>query len=61
MSDFGVLSLLPPLVAIVLAIWTKRVVFALFAGVWVGGVMASNWNPVTGTIKTFEMDSWERY
>ncbi|AAL82156.1 sodium:proton antiporter [Pyrococcus furiosus DSM 3638] len=64
MSDFGVLSLLPPLVAIVLAIWTKRVVFALFAGVWVGGVMASNWNPVTGTIKTFEWivgnvtDSW---
>ncbi|BAA31011.1 Na+/H+ antiporter NhaC family protein [Pyrococcus horikoshii] len=54
MSDFGILSLLPPLVAIVLAIWTKRVVFALFSGVWIGGVMAANWNPITGTIKTFE-------
>lgn len=64
MSDFGVLSLLPPLVAIILAIWTKRVLFALFAGVWVGGVMVSGWNPVTGTIQTWQWiienitDSW---
>ena len=64
MSDFGVLSLLPPLVAIVLAIWTKRVLFALFAGVWIGGIMVSGWNPITGTIQTWSWiienitDSW---
>jgi len=51
-TDFGVLSLLPPLVAIVLAIWTKRVILALFAGVWIGGVMASGWNPIAGTTQT---------
>jgi len=51
-SDFGVLSLLPPLVAIILAIWTKRVILALFAGVWIGGVMVSGWNPITGTTQT---------
>lgn len=54
MSDFGVLSLLPPLVAIGLAIWTKRVVLALFAGAWIGGLMVSGWNPLTGTTQTLE-------
>ncbi|NJE29979.1 Na+/H+ antiporter NhaC family protein [Thermococcus sp. 18S1] len=54
MSDFGILSLLPPLVAIILAIWTKRVVLALFAGVWIGGLMIAGWNPVTGTTQTLE-------
>jgi len=63
-SDFGVLSLLPPLVAIILAIWTKRVILALFAGVWIGGVMVSGWNPITGTTQTLDWlvqnasDSW---
>jgi len=54
MAEFGVLSLLPPLVAIILAIWTKRVVLALFAGVWVGGWMVSGWNPITGTTQTLD-------
>ncbi|WP_048165879.1 Na+/H+ antiporter NhaC family protein [Palaeococcus pacificus] len=54
MGDFGVLSLLPPLVAIILAIWTKRVILALFAGVWIGGVMASGWNPLGGTTQSLE-------
>lgn len=64
MADFGVLSLLPPLVAIILAIWTKRVILALFAGVWIGGVMVSGWNPVTGTTQTLDwivgnaIDDW---
>ncbi|ACJ17007.1 NhaC-type sodium/hydrogen antiporter [Thermococcus onnurineus NA1] len=54
MSDFGVLALLPPLVAIILAIWTKRVILALFAGVWIGGVMVAGGNPVVGTTQTLE-------
>ncbi len=64
MSDFGVLSLLPPLVAIILAIWTKRVILALFAGVWTGGVMVAGWNPITGTTQTIDwivqnaVDDW---
>ncbi|ASJ00271.1 Na+/H+ antiporter NhaC family protein [Thermococcus gorgonarius] len=54
MSDFGILSLLPPLVAIILAIWTKRVILALFAGVWIGGLMVEGWNPITGTTQSLE-------
>ena len=37
--DFGFLSLLPPLVAIVLAVATRRVVLPLAAGVAVGAVV----------------------
>ncbi|MFC7222001.1 Na+/H+ antiporter NhaC family protein [Halalkalicoccus sp. GCM10025322] len=40
-SEFGALSLVPPLVAIVLAIVTRRALLSLFIGVWSGGVIAS--------------------
>jgi len=33
MADYGILSLLPPLVAIGLAILTKRILLAMFFGV----------------------------
>ncbi|MDR5656131.1 Na+/H+ antiporter NhaC family protein [Halodesulfurarchaeum sp. HSR-GB] len=41
MSDFGALSLVPPLLAILLAIVTRKAVLSLFLGVWVGGVIYS--------------------
>ena len=55
MSDFGILSLLPPLVAIILAIWTKRVLLALFAGVWVGGLVYTGWNPISATTTSLDL------
>jgi len=54
MSDFGILSLLPPLVAIGLAILTKRVLFALFFGVWVGGLLVAGGNPIGATTETLK-------
>jgi len=54
MSDFGILSLLPPLVAIGLAILTKRVLFALFFGVWVGGLLVAGGDPVGATTQTLK-------
>jgi Na+/H+ antiporter NhaC len=39
MSEFGALSLLPPLLAIVLAILTRKAVLSLFLGIWAGGVL----------------------
>ncbi|WP_254766107.1 Na+/H+ antiporter NhaC family protein [Salinilacihabitans rarus] len=38
-SDFGALSLVPPLLAIVLAIVTRRALLSLFIGIWVGGTL----------------------
>ena len=45
----GWLSLIPPLVAILLALLTREVILSLFAGVWMGAVFLAGNNPVTGT------------
>lgn len=47
------LSVLPPLVAVVLAILTKRVLMSLFISIWVGGIIAADGNPVLAVSKTF--------
>jgi len=39
MAEFGALSLVPPLLAIGLAIATRKAVLSLFLGVWSGGVI----------------------
>lgn len=39
MAEFGALSLVPPLLAILLAIITRKAVLSLFLGVWSGGVI----------------------
>ncbi|ASJ06882.1 Na+/H+ antiporter NhaC family protein [Thermococcus pacificus] len=54
MTDYGILSLLPPLVAIGLAIVTKRVLLALFSGVWVGGLLVAGGNPIEATTETLK-------
>ncbi|NHN46235.1 Na+/H+ antiporter NhaC family protein [Halostella sp. JP-L12] len=40
-SEFGAISLVPPLLAIVLAIATRRAMLSLFLGVWVGGAIVA--------------------
>jgi len=41
-------SVLPPLLAIVLAIWSKQVVLSLFAGIWLGYFVLEGFRPVAG-------------
>ncbi len=43
-------SLLPPLVAIGLAIWTRKVLVALGAGIYIGATLLSGGNPFTGLL-----------
>ncbi|HSH36432.1 Na+/H+ antiporter NhaC family protein [Schnuerera sp.] len=63
--NFGWLSLLPPLLAIVLAFVTKQVLISLFLGVFVGATMLNGWNPFYGFLRTMDnyligslADSW---
>ncbi|MGD9487639.1 MAG: Na+/H+ antiporter NhaC family protein [Calditrichaceae bacterium] len=44
----GWLSLLPPLIAIILALVTRQVLIALFAGVWIGATFIYDYNLFTG-------------
>jgi Na+/H+ antiporter NhaC len=50
----GWISLLPPLLAIALAVWTRRVLVSLFAGLWLGASMLHEWNPLTGLVALIE-------
>lgn len=52
--DYGVLSVLPPLVAIILCFITKRVLVSLFIGVLTGGIIISTGNPFLGLTYTFD-------
>lgn len=64
--EYGWLALLPPLIAIVLAIWTKQVIISLFLGVWLGSTILDGWNPLSGLLDSFSThlvenslsDSW---
>jgi tetracycline resistance efflux pump len=44
-------SLLPPVLAIVLAIWTRQVYLSLAAGVWLGWTLVEGWNPAAGAAR----------
>ena len=48
------ISLLPPILAIVLAIWTRQVYLSLAAGVWLGWTIIEGWNPLTGAARGLE-------
>ena len=54
MTTPGWVSLLPPLLAIALAIGTRQVYLSLAAGVWMGATILAGWNPVTGIGGTFD-------
>ncbi len=48
MTDPGWTSILPPVLAIVLAIWSKQVILSLFAGIWMGFTLLNGLNPIAG-------------
>ena len=54
MEHFGFWSLLHPLIAIILAIKTRQVFVSLFFGIWLGWVVLSDFNILTGTIASIQ-------
>jgi len=52
MATYGWLSILPPLLAIFLAIKTKQVYLSLTLGIWLGWTIIHGWNPLAGIIST---------
>lgn len=64
-TNFGLLSLLPPLLAIALAFLTKQVLLSLFLGVFVGALLLNGGNPFYAFLRTLDSyilgsaaDSW---
>lgn len=52
--DYGFLSLIPPLLAIILAIWTRQVYLSLLTGIFLGWFIIHDWNIWTGFLGTLE-------
>jgi Na+/H+ antiporter NhaC len=50
----GWLSLLPPLFAILLAVWLRQALIALFAGIWIGALVIHGFNPLTALLTCFD-------
>src|SRR5690625_4899442 len=49
----SILSILPPISAVVLAIVTRRVIISLFISIWVGGIIYAGGNPFSAVGYTF--------
>lgn len=54
MEHFGFWSLIPPLVAIILAIRTRQVYLSLITGIFLGWVILSGGNPIEGFFATLQ-------
>ena len=52
--DYGFLSILPPVIAIILALRTKQVYIALLFGIWFSWIIMNDWNFLTGTLAAIE-------
>ena len=52
--EYGFLSVIPPIVAIILALRTKQVYIALLFGIWFSWLIINDWNFLDGTIAMIE-------
>ena len=53
--NYGLLSILPPLIAIILALITKEVITSLLTGILVGSLIYSNGNVIQMVVTAFEV------
>jgi len=52
MEHMGIVSLIPPIIAVILAIVTKNVVISLFSGVYIGVLILVGGRPLEATMET---------
>lgn len=50
----GWLSILPPIIAIVLALITREVISSLFVGIWFGSTLIFDFNPLLGFLRALD-------
>jgi Na+/H+ antiporter NhaC len=50
----GWLTLLPPLLAIILALIFREVIVSLFFGIWLGALLLNDWNPLAASLRSVD-------
>lgn len=65
LTGYGMLSLVPPAITIILAFITKNILISMFIGLWIGASIIMDWNFLDGLISVFAdyiipqiSDSW---
>ncbi len=53
--EYGILTIIPPLVAIIVAIWLKKVEIALIIGMFLGELILAGWNPFNAIGSTLDV------
>ena len=53
--NFGILSIIPPLVAIILALTTKEVITSLLVGIFVGGLIFTGGDIISAVEEVFTL------
>lgn len=53
-QNFGILSLVPPLAVIILALLTRQVLLSFFVAVWLGGIIYARGNPISGFVEAMK-------
>jgi Na+/H+ antiporter NhaC len=53
-ETYGLISLLPALLAIGLTLVTRQVLLSLFAGIWIGATVLVGWNPAAGAARSLQ-------
>ena len=53
-ESYGILSIIPPVGALGLALWKKQIYPALLLGVWLGWWILDSWNPLAAVWSTIE-------
>jgi Na+/H+ antiporter NhaC len=53
-ETYGLISLLPALLAIVLTLVSRQALLSLFAGIWLGATILVGWNPVAGAARSLQ-------
>ena len=53
--NYGILSVIPPLVAIILCFATQQALISMFAGLFVGALIICNYNPLSAV--AYSLDS----
>ncbi|MFT6752574.1 MAG: Na+/H+ antiporter NhaC, partial [Candidatus Azotimanducaceae bacterium] len=54
MNEYGLWSLVPPILTVVLAIWTRNIIVSLLMGIFFGSLILSNFNPFVAILDVIE-------
>ena len=64
LNHHEIFSVLPPIFALIIAIWKKQIYLSLLVGIWFGWLILENWNPffasaatINGIVDVFSSNS----